>query len=109
MGAREIFKQNLKFYRKKAGLTQEKLSEKCGFNLNYIAEIERPSSRFPKPETVDAIAAALGIKVSALFDEEGCPKNTIEFDKRIFSEKISRELGEILKREMLNYFKKTGI
>ena len=28
MGTREIFKENLKFYRKKAGFTQEELSEK---------------------------------------------------------------------------------
>ena len=67
MGLRETFRENLKFYRKNAGLTQEKLSELCGCNQNYIAEIERTSSKFPKPETIDSIAAALNIHTSDLF------------------------------------------
>ena len=33
MGLRETFRQNLIYYRKQAGLTQEQLSEKCDFNL----------------------------------------------------------------------------
>ena len=40
MGVRHIFIQNLKFYRKKAGLTQEKLAEIMNVSQNYVANIE---------------------------------------------------------------------
>ena len=106
MGLRETFRQNLIYYLKKAGLTQEQLSEKTDFNLNYIASIECSASKFPKPETIDAIAVALGIKPSQLFEEEGCPVNTICFDKEEFSNKIIDELSIRLSKEMKDYLDK---
>ena len=106
MGLRETFRQNLIYYRKKAGLTQEQLSEKTDFNLNYIASIECSASKFPKPETIDAIAKALGIRPSQLFEEEGCPVNTICFDKEEFSNEIIDELSIRLLKEMKDYLDK---
>ena len=78
MSIREIFRQNLRYYRKKCGLTQEALSEKIGLNPKYITNIEA-QSKFPSAETIDAIALALNIKPSQLFIEEGCPVNTVLF------------------------------
>ncbi|MBQ0001933.1 MAG: helix-turn-helix transcriptional regulator [Treponema sp.] len=106
MGLRETFRENLKFYRKQAGLTQEKLSELSGCNQNYIAEIERSSSKFPKPETIDAIAKALNIRSSDLFLEKGCPRNVINFDSEKFTKEIIAELSEKLRSDMFEYFKK---
>lgn len=106
MGLRETFRENLKFYRKRANLTQEKLSELCGCNQNYIAEIERTSSKFPKPETIDAIAAALNIHASDLFIEKGCPKNLAAFDSEQFTREVISELSENLSHNMLTYLKK---
>lgn len=106
MGLRETFRENLKFYRKKAGLTQEKLSELSGCNQNYIAEIERASSKFPKPETIDAIAAALNIRVSDLFIEEGCPKNSVTFDKERFTKEVITKLSDKLEKSMIDYLSK---
>jgi transcriptional regulator with XRE-family HTH domain len=37
---RLTFKENLKFYRKRAGLTQQKLAEACGVTTPYIGEVE---------------------------------------------------------------------
>lgn len=109
MGTRETFRQNLKYYRKKQGLTQEKLSELSGCNQNYIAEIERTNGKFPKPETIDAIATALKINPSSLFLEDGCPKNAATFDKEQFTEKVISELSGILRKDVLDYLKKTGV
>lgn len=106
MGLRETFRENLKFYRKNAGLTQEKLSELCGCNQNYIAEIERTSSKFPKPETIDSIAAALNIHASDLFIEEGCPKNAATFNKEKFTKELISGLSENLSREMISFINK---
>lgn len=66
MGTREIFKQNLKLYRKQKGLSQEKLSELIGYGVTYITELETRDN-FPKPETIDLIAEQLGILSYQLF------------------------------------------
>ena len=103
MGVREIFKENLKYWRNKANLTQEQLSEKIGYGGGYISEIES-RNMFPKPETIDAIATALNITPAQLFEAQGCPKNTICFDKREFVKEISEGLYERLNQSMVEYF-----
>ena len=105
MGLRETFRQNLIFYIKQAGLTQEKLSELSGCNLNYIASIECTSAKFPKPETIDAIAAALNIRTSDLFIEKGCPKTTATFDSEKFTNEIIDEFSERFLKEMKEFFR----
>ena len=94
------------YYRKKAGLTQEQLSEKSNCNINYIASIECTTSKFPKPETIDAIAAALNICASDLFIEKGCPKNALAFDSEQFTKEVISELSENLSKNMLTYLRK---
>ena len=77
MGVRKIFIQNLKFYRKQVGLTQEKLAEAIGMSTSYIGDMEA-RERFPSAETIDKIALALKISPSVLFDENGYPGNIKE-------------------------------
>ncbi|MBQ9205161.1 MAG: helix-turn-helix transcriptional regulator [Treponema sp.] len=103
MGVRDIFKENLRYWRNKAGLTQEQLSEKIGYGTGYISEIES-RNMFPKPETIDAISKALNITPAQLFEEQGCPKNTITFDKEAFVKEISNGLFERLNENMIGYF-----
>lgn len=102
MGVRKIFKENLKYWRNKANLTQEQLSEKIGYGGGYISEIESRNI-FPKPETIDAIAQALNIAPAQLFEEQGCPKNTIHFDKEVFVKEITNGLYEQLNESMIKY------
>ncbi len=103
MGVRETFKENLKYWRNMANLTQEQLSELIGYGSGYISEIESRDI-FPKPETIDAIANALKIAPSQLFESQGCPKNAIAFDKEKFVQEISDGLYEKLNAGMLDYF-----
>lgn len=103
MGVRDIFKENLKYWRNKANLTQEQLSEKIGYGGGYISEIES-RNMFPKPETIDAISKALNITPAQLFEEQGCPKNAICFDKTEFVKEISNGLYEKLNESLLDYF-----
>ena len=103
MAVRDIFKENLKYWRNKANLTQEQLSEKIGYGIGYISEIESRNI-FPKPETIDAIAKALSITPSQLFEEQGCPKNTIIFNREEFIKEISTGLFEKLNKNMIDYF-----
>lgn len=63
---KEIFRHNLKLYRNKLNLTQEKLSELSGISSDYLSEIER-GKRTPSFKRIELIAKALGIDVYKLF------------------------------------------
>ena len=84
---REIFVNNLKYYRKLKGISQEKLSYTVEKSIAYINQIENKDS-WPQPEMVDKIALALGIPSSALFEENGCPEN----QKAQFEHKFGKSL-----------------
>ena len=53
--SKEILAMNLKYYREKYDLSQEKFAEKVGSNLVYINQLEN-SKRKPTIEMLDKIA-----------------------------------------------------
>lgn len=67
---REIFSQNLRFYRIKANISQEKLGEVVGLSDKYISDLERQLYD-PSLKTMDSIAKALNIETYLLlkYDE----------------------------------------
>ena len=93
---REIFIQNLKYYRKQKGLTQEKLSEILNKGFNYINTIECGKS-VPPIDMIEKIAIALEIPPARLLYEKGCPYNVVAFDEKEFINDISSELTEYVK------------
>ncbi|MBR1721973.1 MAG: helix-turn-helix transcriptional regulator [Treponema sp.] len=92
MGTRQIFRENLKFYRKRKGLSQEKLSEIIGFGETYITEIES-RHKFPKPETIDIIAQKLGIEPFQFFK----PLEYEEYEKKNKEQEEKAKINEIVK------------
>ncbi|MDR2730420.1 MAG: helix-turn-helix domain-containing protein [Treponema sp.] len=64
-----VFSENMKKYRKKANLTQEKLAELCNTDYRYIGQIET-GRRCPSLEFIGRIAAALNIAPYLLFYDE---------------------------------------
>ena len=88
---REIFVNNLKYYRKQKGISQEKLSYAVDRSIAYINQIENKDT-WPQPEMGDKIAAVLGIKSSALFEENQCPENV----KLQFAQKFGKNIEEEL-------------
>mgnify|MGYP003293752909 CR=1 FL=1 len=58
---KDIFRHNLKFYRNKLNLTQEKLSELLGISSDYLSEIER-GKRTPSIKRFVLIAEALDVE-----------------------------------------------
>lgn len=102
MTTREIFKRNLKYYRKKKGLTQEQLAELVNCNPKYISEIES-RNKFPSAETIDALASVLEISAAQLFEEEGSPRNAAAFDKEQFAEELVNGLHELIREDVLNF------
>lgn len=57
--------QKIKEKRNKLGLTQEKLAEKCGISVGYIAHIERGSKSLSL-ETAVKIAEVLNVSIDYL-------------------------------------------
>ena len=60
MTLRQIFRQNVRYYRKKYRLSQEKLAELAGLSTNYIGDIER-TNRKVTIDTIEKISKALNI------------------------------------------------
>lgn len=56
----EIFRTNLRFYRQRAKLSQERLSAKLDKNINYINMIEGKKS-IPPLSMIEQIASVLDI------------------------------------------------
>ena len=65
MKLRMIFKNNVKFYRKKLKLSQEKLAELSDLSTNYIGDIER-DGRKVTIDTIEKVARGLGVDPSVL-------------------------------------------
>ena len=65
----KIFTYNMKKYRKKRGLTQEKLAEILNTATSYIGEIEINNGN-PSMEMVEKIANALDIEPFRLFVDD---------------------------------------
>ena len=63
-----IFKNNVKFYRKKLKLSQEKLAELSDLSTNYIGDIER-TNRKVTIDTIEKVASGLGVDPSVLLKD----------------------------------------
>ena len=63
---RTLLAYNIKKRRKTLGLSQEKLADKVETSTHYISQIEQ-KNKFPSPEMLERIAAALEIDSPALF------------------------------------------
>ena len=62
--SREILSMNLKYYRQKYNLSQEKFAEKVGSNLVYINELEN-CKRKPTIEMLDKIAEGMNKNIDS--------------------------------------------
>ncbi len=91
MGVRSVFIKNLKYYRKQAGFTQERLAETIGMSTAYIGDMEA-RERFPSAETIDKIARALNVRPSQLFDEHGSPENIKDSFRSSYGKSLQEEL-----------------
>jgi transcriptional regulator with XRE-family HTH domain len=69
MDLQQVFIGNMRKYRKKAALTQEKLAELCECDTSYIRQIEI-GRRFPSVRYIERIARALGVEAHLLFFDE---------------------------------------
>jgi len=60
--------KNIKKYRAKRGISQDKLSKLAGITLHTITKIESGATPDPRIETVKKIADALGVSIDDLME-----------------------------------------
>lgn len=105
LSLQELFINNLKFYRKKCGLSQELLSEKLNKGTNYINKIESHAS-FPTIQVIEEIAQILNIKAAQLFEEDTTPHNIITNDRDKFIADVTETLYQKLSADMKTIIEK---
>ena len=103
---REILALNLKEYRRKSGLTQEKLAEKAGISANYLSMIEI-SRKFPTPEMLDRLAQTLNIQTFQLFDPSTTPEGALLHLEQTIVENIEKVVRTTIKQDILSEVNKT--
>ena len=96
MSLREVFINNLKFYRKQKGLTQNELTLAIDKSYNYINSVEQ-GKMMPSFDVIEKICRILNIKPAQLFDENASPENVKTFSKDEYIERISSQLFNRLK------------
>ena len=62
-----IFSENIRKFRQKKGVSQDRLSKEADLALNTIVKIETGENPNPTVETLEKIAKALGVSVRELF------------------------------------------
>jgi transcriptional regulator with XRE-family HTH domain len=74
---REILANNLREHRRRLGLSQPKFAELANLSTHYVSMIES-ERKFPTPEVLGRLAAALGIEPHELFAAPPSPEWTLE-------------------------------
>ena len=97
---RQILAENIKEKRKKKGLTQEKLAEKAGLSLQYLAMLEL-AHKFPSGEMLERLANALDIETYELLaiapsanNELEILRNNIICEVKTLNESLAKEIIE---------------
>ena len=96
MRLKEIFINNLKFYRKEKKLTQNELTLAIDKSYNYINSVEQ-GKMMPSFEVIEQICDVLQISPVQLFDENASPQNIKTFKKDEYINDISEKLFDRLK------------
>lgn len=65
MTLRQIFKSNVKYYRRQLKISQERLAELSGLSTNYIGDIER-TNRKVTIDTIEKVAIGLNVDPAML-------------------------------------------
>ena len=108
MKLKEVFINNLKYYRKQKGLTQNELTLALNKSYNYINSVEQ-GKMIPSFDVIEKICEILQINPVLLFDDNASPDNIKYFDKENYingiSEKLFSKLKSVISYEIRNTLK----
>ena len=91
---------NLRFWRKKRGISQLKLSEKVNISPNYLNAVEN-GKNFPSPEVIQNMSDTLEILPYQLFLEhpvESTPVNSIISELIVIKQRVIKEIDELIEK-----------
>jgi transcriptional regulator with XRE-family HTH domain len=98
----ELFIENLRFFRKKRGISQLKFSEMVNLSPNYLNAVEN-GKNFPSPEVIQQIADTLKVLPYQLFLEH--PVETARLRPNIVVSELIRirqqfvkDIGDLIKK-----------
>ena len=94
------FIDNLRFWRKKKGFSQLKLSEMVNISPNYLNAVEN-GKNFPSPEVIQQISDILGILPYQLFLEhpaETAPANNIISELIVIKQRLIMEIDSLIQK-----------
>jgi transcriptional regulator with XRE-family HTH domain len=91
---RSVLAFNIKVQRQILGITQAKLAEKVDTSTHYIGMIES-EKKFPTPEMLERIAAALEIDAPALFSLKSYPVSETGTIAK-FREQILDDIAQVI-------------
>ena len=83
---RTLLAHNIKDRRRILGITQAQLAERVNTSTHYVGQIEL-QNKFPTPEMLERIAAALEIDSPQLFSMDSFPTEVIrQFEKGLLAD-----------------------
>ncbi|MDR2953002.1 MAG: helix-turn-helix domain-containing protein [Treponema sp.] len=94
------FIENLRFLRKKRGISQLKLSEMINISPNYLNAVEN-GKNFPSPEVIQHISESLEVMPYQLFLENPAketPESMMIFNLLKRKQKFLDEIKDIIKK-----------
>jgi transcriptional regulator with XRE-family HTH domain len=94
------FIENLRFWRKKRGLSQQKLSEMVNVSPNYLNAVEN-GKNFPSPEVIQQISDILELMPYQLFLEhpdENAPVGTATPDLMVIKQQFVKDISDLLQK-----------
>jgi len=83
--------KNIKFFRFRKEYSQAALAERVDISITFLSNIER-GLKFPKPDILSRLAAALEVEVHELFKAHIVPENSKELINRLV-EDVSKNLN----------------
>jgi transcriptional regulator with XRE-family HTH domain len=106
---REILAENIKEYRRKIGITQAELAERSNISTNFMGMVEQ-KRKFPAPEVLDRIAAALEIDTSELFITSASPQAELKKLHKAILADLNQAIGDAVDKAITDKFqtKKTN-
>ena len=98
---RDLLAKNMKAYRNALGLSQAKLAEKVNTSTHYIGMIET-KNKYPSPEMLERIAAALGIDTIDLFSTDRKLPEALKSYRKAVLKDIKTVFGQIIDEKVKN-------
>jgi len=92
---RALLSFNLKKRRQILGLSQVNLAEKVGTSTQYIGQIEQ-NKKFPSPEMLERIAAALEVDSPQLFSMAVYSQTAIQQFKENLKENLEKAVDDFI-------------